>query len=121
MTLARSPLLLAVAAFAVLAAGARATAPPIGPLPAGPTSTVATQHGELVAIALPHRPQGRVWRIATPANAKILTEVTEADVGASVVTIFRALRPGSTTLRFALTRGERAHVYESRTFVIRVS
>jgi hypothetical protein len=121
MTLARSTLLLAIAAFAVLAAGARATAPPIGPLPAGPTSTVATQHGELVAIALPHRPQGRVWRIATPANAKILTEVTEADVGASVVTIFRALRPGTTTLRFALTRGERAHAYESRSFVIRVS
>src|SRR5713101_6228826 len=57
-----------------------ATAPPVGQLPAGPSSSIVTARGELVAIALPHRSGGRVWRIAKAPNAAVLREVSEADV-----------------------------------------
>jgi hypothetical protein len=111
----RALALVAVAgAAAVAAAGAHATAQPVGPLPPGPKSTVVTTVGELVAVALPHRPGGRAWRIARPFDATILHEVSEADVGANVVVLFRATRPGVTTLSFALTRGETTKALEAR-------
>lgn len=121
-TKARSLAVLMIAgSIGLVASTASASAPPIGPLPVGPIATLSTEQNELVAVALPHRPNGRVWRIARALNANVLTEVSEADMGANVVTVFRAVGPGKTTLRFALTRGERPHAYESRTFVIRVS
>src|SRR5947209_17872215 len=43
---------------------AAASAPPVGALPAGPTAVIKTQAGELVAVSLPQRANGRVWRIA---------------------------------------------------------
>src|SRR3954454_1369901 len=86
------------AAAAVLAAAGGATAPPVGPLPAGPTVRIGTVKGELVAVALPHRAGGRAWRIARPFDAQVL-------------------RP---TLTVALTRGERTKAYESRRYVIAV-
>jgi hypothetical protein len=107
-------LVTAAAAAAVGAATAAATATPVGPLPTGPRATVVTNVGELVAVALPHRSGGRAWRIARPFDASILREVTEADVGASVVVLFRATRPGTTTLSFALTRGETTKALEAR-------
>jgi hypothetical protein len=65
-------------------AGARTVAaPPVGPLPTGPTSTIQTQVGQLVAFALPHRPSGRVWRIARAFDSKVLTQVGEATRAAS--------------------------------------
>ena len=47
----------------VLAASAAASAPPVGPLPAGPTAKITTARGELFAVALPAQPSGRVWRL----------------------------------------------------------
>jgi hypothetical protein len=116
----RTAILASLSLALVAVSSATASAPPVGPLPAGPTTTIQTTRGELVAVALPHRPGGRVWRIARPFDSGIVTEVREADVGGSVVVVFRARATGSTILRFGLTRGERATAYEARRFVIRV-
>src|ERR1700747_2223568 len=86
-----------VAAFIAAAVGAAssfASAPPVGPLPSGPASTIQTRTGDLVAFALPHRSNGRVWRIANTVNANVLRQVSEADVGDQVVLVFRAAGPG---------------------------
>jgi hypothetical protein len=111
----------ALTATLATVAGARtAAAPPVGPLPSGPTSTIQTQVGQLVAFALPHRPSGRVWRIARAFDSKVLTQVGEADVGANVVLIFKARAKGSATVSFGLTRGETAKAYEARRFSVKV-
>jgi hypothetical protein len=122
----RNALVLAVLAVsvtlaAVLASSALASAPPIGPLPAGPTSLIHTQPGQLVAVALPHRAGGKGWRIAGRFDGSRLQQVSEADVGATVVLVFKALRPGSATLSFGLTRGERAKAFESRQYVVKIA
>jgi hypothetical protein len=112
-----------VAAFIAAAVGAGssfASAPPVGPLPAGPASTIQTRAGELVAFALPHRSNGRVWRIANTVNANVLRQVSEADVGDQVVLVFRATGPGKAVVSFGLTRGERPKAYESRRFTVNV-
>jgi hypothetical protein len=105
---------------AALAVAATASAPPVGRLPAGPTSTIRTQTGELVAVALPHRANGRVWRIARPFDSKVLAQIGEADVGNTVVVVFKAKAPGTTTVTLGLTRGETAKAFESRRFAVHV-
>jgi hypothetical protein len=115
---------LAVVLFAVAAAVAGAglaDSTPVGPLPKGPTSTIQTQKGQLVAFALPKRANGRVWRVARAFNSKVVSEVTEGDVGATVVLVFKATGSGTTTVTFALTRGETAKAFEARRFTVRVS
>jgi hypothetical protein len=74
-----------------------------------------------VSVALPHRSGGRVWRIARAFNGKIVTELTEGALGTVVVLVFRAVGHGSTTLTFALTRGERAKAYEARSVTVTVA
>jgi len=102
-------------------AAALAGSIPIGPLPAGPTSTIEVQHGELVALALPHRDSGRVWRVARRYDAKVVHQVSEADVASSVVLVFRTGSPGLTTVSLALTKGDAsAKALEARRFQIRV-
>ena len=105
---------------AVGVASSSASAPPVGPLPAGPASTIQTRTGELVAFALPHRSNGRVWRIANAVNAKVLVQVSEADVDTQVVLVFKASGPGTAVVSFGLTRGERSKAYESRRFTVSV-
>jgi hypothetical protein len=73
-----------------------------------------------VAFALPHRQNGRVWRIARPLDSSVLAQVSEADVGASVVLVFRAKARGSAKVSFGLTQGERTKAYEARRFVVNV-
>jgi hypothetical protein len=107
-----------VAASAV--AGARASSPPIGPLPPGPHSIVTTKAGELVAVALPHRSGGLAWRIARAFDSRLVTEVSEADVGSNVVLVFKTHRAGKVTLSFALTRGETAKALEAKTFEVHI-
>lgn len=115
-----------IAMFSIVALGggaavALADSTPIGALPAGPAATIDVRRGELVALALPKRSAGRVWRIARPFDANVLRQVSEADVASSVVLVFRARRPGQTTLWLALTRGDAsAKALESRRFRIRV-
>jgi hypothetical protein len=113
--------LLAASIVGAGAAAALADSTPIGPLPAGPVSTIASQRGELVAIALPSRSAGKVWRVARAFDGKVLQQVSEANVGRSVVLVFRAKKAGSTTVSLALTKGDSsAKALESRTFRIRV-
>jgi hypothetical protein len=97
-----------------------ATAPPVGPLPTRPSSAIVTARGELVAIALPHRTGGRVWRIAKAPNAAVLREVSEADVGDQVVLVFKTRAQGTTSFALGLTRAERATAYESRYYTVTV-
>ena len=114
--------LLAVALAVTIAVGSgSASAPPVGPLPSGPTATIATQKGQLVAVALPQRGGGRVWRIARPFDASVLEEVGEhGDIAGNVVVVFKTTGVGTTTLSFGLTRGERSKALESRSFEVRV-
>src|SRR5437879_1372920 len=109
--------LVVVAAVAVtVAAGstANATAPPVGPLPPGPSSPVGTSGGPPGPVALPQRSGVRNWRIARAYDPKVVTEIGEGNLRNAVVVVFRAVGHGKTMLRFALTRGESARAYESR-------
>jgi hypothetical protein len=119
----RRPALIAavtVIAAAVLAGASRADSPPVGPLPKGPASTIQTKKGELVAIALPVRSNGRVWRIARKFDSSVVGQVSEGDLGNSVVLVFKAVGKGTTTIALGLTRGETSKAYESRRYTVRV-
>ena len=105
-------------ALALLGASAAAQAPPVGPLPPGPSATLVTQKGQLFAVALPHRPAGRVWRIARAVDPTVVRQISEADVGQTVVLVFRATGAGTAKLAFGLTRGERPTAYESRGYTV---
>jgi hypothetical protein len=111
----------AVAAAAAFAAGAIADSTPVGQLPNGPITTVVTPRGSLVAVALPHRPNGNVWRLARTVDPRVLREVSEADVGPNVVGVFRATGAGVARVVYALTRGDvSGKALESATHVVRV-
>jgi hypothetical protein len=111
----------AVAAAAALAVlPAEASSPPVGQLPKGPVASVVTHPGQYVAVALPHRSNGLVWRLARPLDPKVLRQVSEADVGSTVVVVFRAVGRGKAAIRFGLTRGETARAYASHTSNVRV-
>jgi hypothetical protein len=95
-----------------LAEHSPADVPPIQKLPKGPVTTVVTHAGALVAVALPRpaRSTGLVWRLARPLDPSVMRQVSEADVGPSVVVVFRAGRTGRATIVFAQTRGETSPV-----------
>jgi hypothetical protein len=103
----------------VVAGFAGATAPPVKYIPVGPVSTITTQRGQLVSVALPHA-VGKSWRIARTVNADVLREVGEADVGSNVVVVFKAVGKGHATVVFARTRGETARADASRSFNVSV-
>ncbi len=98
-----------VAGIALLGARiGRADSTPIGPLPPGPVATTATRPGQLVAVALPSAStsSGLVWRVARSYDSAVVKELSEADVGTSVVLVYKVVGRGDTTLVFALTRGD---------------
>jgi hypothetical protein len=97
-----------VASMLVGAGVARADSTPVGPLPAGPVSTVTTKKGQRVAVALPRASaaSGLVWRVARSYDSRVVRQLSEADVGSSVVLVYRVAGTGSTSLVFALTRGD---------------
>ena len=100
---------LSVAVLAFVAAGtAAADSTPVGPLPPPAVTKVTTAKGSLVAVSLPARPAGTglVWRVARPLDARVVRQVGEADVGPSVVLVFRVIGRGRASLHFALTRGD---------------
>lgn len=117
------PLLLAVVVAVTAAAAARGDSTPIGPLPRGPVTTIDTTRGALVAVALPRQKPstGLVWRVARRVDTKVVRQLSEADVGASVVLVFRATGKGEAAIRFALTRGESSpKAIRSATYRVRV-
>jgi hypothetical protein len=107
--------MIVAATVAIAATGAEATAPPVGPLPQGQVSTMLTQNGALVAVALPRKTNGLVWRLARQVDPKVLRQVSEANVGTSVVIVFRAVGRGKSKIVFALTKGETAKAYAAVT------
>jgi hypothetical protein len=116
----RIALLAALAAAFVFVASAEATAPPVGPLPKGPTTTIRTAKGSLVSVALPSR-AGKSWRLARTVSSRVLVEVGEADVGKNVVIVYRAVGRGSVRVAYGLTIGEGKKAYASATFIVTVS
>ena len=109
-------LLLLPAACAAIVATAHATAPPVGPLPKGPTTTITTPTQGYVSVALNRGQSGLVWRVARPYNTQVVAQTTETNLGQLTVWVFRTLKPGTATLRFALTNGERAKAYQAATY-----
>lgn len=111
--------LLVLAAALATAGVAAATAPPIKVVPSGPTSTIATTKGELVAIALPSR-KGYSWRLARNSAPRVVRQVHEANVGATVVVVFKAVARGRATIVYGATRGEATTAAAARTYVVTV-
>src|SRR5262249_54190858 len=95
-------------ALLVVAAAAFGDSTPIGSLPKGPTTSVSTQRGQVVGVALPAQRAsgGLVWRVARQVDASVLRQVSEANVGSSVVVVFRATGAGTAEVAFALTKGD---------------
>ena len=112
---------LAASLFATLVftVSALASAPPVGPLPEGPVTSISTPKGSLVSVALPSH-VGKSWRLARAVNAHVLVQVSEANVGSAVVVVYRAVGTGSVSVRYGLTRGETRKAYASATFNVRV-
>jgi hypothetical protein len=113
-------ILVIVLALAI-AAAARADSTPIGPLPPGPVSSTTTSPNQLVAVALPRasKKSGLVWRLARRYDSSVVRQISEADVDASVVLVFKVISRGKTSLVFALTRGDSSSkALKSRTFKI---
>ena len=113
----RTTVVLAVAAALAFVSIGSASSPPVGPLPKGPVTTIRTQPGALVAIALPHRSGGLTWRLAGSLPSTI-AEVSEANVGADVVVVYKTKGTGVTTLAYGLTRDESTGAKASLTFKI---
>lgn len=110
----RSPArIAAIASVAALlslagASAGHADSTPVGPLPAGPVSKTTTKPGQLIAVALPRAKQGSglVWRVARAYNSRIVRQVSEGDLGANVVLVYKVVGRGDTSLVFAQTRGD---------------
>jgi hypothetical protein len=109
----RGPIALGLATLSIglglaAAAAARGDSTPIGPLPGGPVATITTSPNQLVAIALPRSPKasGLVWRLARQYDSSVVRQISEADVGANVVVVYKVLSRGKTSLVYALTRGD---------------
>jgi hypothetical protein len=116
------PSLVAVAALAA-AGTVGATAPPVGPLPAGPTSSVRIQPTGSLTVTLP-KPSvaGGVWRVARAFDGKVVEQLAERTTPAGGVELtFGAVGAGRTRLVFAVTRGETAKAYAARTVNVRVA
>jgi hypothetical protein len=94
------------------------SAPPVGPLPPSPVTTIHTVSQELVAIALPRGNSGLTWRGARPFDVRVVKPLYEADVPNTNVIVFvlLAVRPGTTTVMYGLTNGERPKAYRAARF-----
>ena len=103
----------------VFAFSALASAPPVGPLPKGPVTSISAPKGGLVSVALP-RVGGKSWRLARQVNAGVLIEKSEANVGNSVVIVYLAVGRGRVSVRYGLTIGEQRKAYASQTFNVTV-
>jgi hypothetical protein len=119
LAIALTALLSSVVLFA---AAASADSTPIGKIPSGPVSSVVTARNGLVAIALPHQASGLTWRLARNVDARVLRQVSEADVGTNVVVVYKAVGTGSVSVVYAATRGDASSkAVRSSTYKVRVT
>lgn len=114
----RSHLGLVVVFLLAAAALARASAPPVGPLPSGPVTTIHVRQGLLFGIALPRPASGLAWRGARRSDATIARPLDEGELNGNIVFTYRAGRPGSTTVVYALTRDETESALQARFFKV---
>jgi hypothetical protein len=110
----------AAAVLLVLAVPVEASAPPVGPLPKGPVTTVHTPRGTFVSLALPHL-KGLSWRLARRVDTRVLVQVGEGDIGQTVVITYRAKAAGHTKVIYAATRGETTTAHAARTYDVTVT
>ena len=109
---------------AVLALGlpltirAQASAPPVGPLPKGPVTTIRVQHGLLFSMVLPRPAAGLAWRGARLSDWRIARPLDEGELNGRIVFTYRAGRHGTTTVIYALTKGETPKALEARYFKV---
>ena len=59
--------------------------------------------------------------VARAYDGHVLREVTEGDIGSTVVIVFRAVGRGRTTVVLAETRGERAKAYRAVRYAVTVN
>lgn len=99
-----------------------ASAPSVGPLPAGQVTTISAAKGTLVAVALPGQPasSGLVWRLARPVDAKMLRQTSERNIGRDVIVVYKAVSAGAVTVAYGLTKGETRKAYKSVTYKVRI-
>ena len=118
----RRVLVCACLLFALAGVGlaARSTAPPVGPLPNGPVTSIRVQHGQLFALVVPRPARGLTWRGARQSDATIARPLDEAEVKGNIVFVYRAGHAGKTTVVYALTKGEGLKALQARFFPITV-
>jgi hypothetical protein len=105
--------------FAMLAAaGAWASAPPVGELPAAPTTTISVTPGQLFSIVLPRPAVGLSWRGARASDALVARPLHEGELKGNVVFVYRAGSVGETTVVYALTKDEQPEARAARFFSI---
>ena len=98
-----------------------ASAPPVGPLPKAKVTAVKTTRGSFFSVTLPVRNGGYTWRIARPFNSRVVGEVAEADVGPTVVLVFKAVGRGRTSIVVGETKGETARAYRAVRYDVTVT
>jgi len=107
-------------ATALFAGAAGASAPPVGPLPSGPVTSIRVEHGQLFAIVVPRPGADFTWRGARQSDATVARPLDEGELNGNVVFVYRAGRVGSTTVIYALTRGEGYKAFKARYYKITV-
>lgn len=116
------PLVAATTCALAVVSAASATAPPVGPLPPGPTTSVRVGAGGGFVVTLP-RPvvAGGAWRVARSFDAHVVGQTWEHTTASGGVELgFAAAGTGSTRLVFAVTRGEAGRAYAARTVRVTV-
>lgn len=115
-----SLLVVATLALAPATLPARATAPPVGPLPPGPVTAIQVQHGRLFALVLPRPAAGLAWRGARQSDATVARPLDEGELNGNIVFVYRAGHAGKTTVVYALTKDETPKALKARYFKITV-
>jgi hypothetical protein len=114
-----APVVLAFALTASVAI-AGAGAPPVGPLPKGTVTTISAPAQSYVAVALNRGESGLAWRVARAYDRRVVVETVNRNIGSLTAWVFRTVRPGSTTLRFALTNAQQPKAYQAASYRILV-
>jgi len=101
-----------------LVTASQASAPPVGPLPKGPVTTIEVRAGLLFALVVPRPAVGLSWRGARPSDPTIARPLDEGELNGNIVFVYRAGHAGSTTVVYALTKDEQPTALASRFFKI---